>query len=144
MALNLVRFRFACNETNMGDTLLLMSDWLEWSEDSALEFKCTKFPEWECEAFVPTGMHHFKLLLVRANSERRWEPCGKNREIEVADGGPCFASGTFGMVDQSIGARPSVTLSKSCQRCGSVISCYSNCPKCWGPVTQPPRTLPNE
>ncbi len=138
----LVEFRFRCEETNEGDTLVVMGDWLNWDEDRALEMKCIDFPQWECEACVPSGMREFKLLVVRSNSQRKWEPCDSNRTIEVGEGCRCTATGTFGKGNRNCDESLSATsITKSCQRCGSVVSCYSNCPKCWGPVTKPPRTV---
>jgi hypothetical protein len=124
-----VKFRFFCEETIVGDTLVVMGDWLGWDQNQALVLECTKYPQWECEACVPSGSRQFKLLLLRSDLERKWESLENNRTMEVEK--DCSVEGTFGKVtrDEPTGPR------KSCQRCGSIVSPYSNCPKCWGPVT---------
>jgi hypothetical protein len=95
-----VKFQFRCKEAQFGDRLLVMGDWLDWQEHDALELKCTHFPEWVAEAAVPSGVHEFKLMLLKANSERKWETIDDNRTIEVAHS--CTVGGTFGTVVQTL------------------------------------------
>jgi hypothetical protein len=126
-----VKFQFRCEEAQFGDRLLVMGGWLDWQEHDAIELKCTHFPEWVAEAAVPPGVHEFKLLLIKADSERKWEPIDHNRNVEVAHS--CTVGGTFGTVIHNSGKGETAD-QKSCERCGIVASSHSNCPKCWGPV----------
>jgi hypothetical protein len=128
-----VTFHFSCNEAQFGDRLLVMGDWLDWQEHGAIELRCINFPEWVAEAPVPPGVHEFKLLLIKADSERKWEPIDHNRTIGVANA--CTSAGTFGTVVDKSGGIPANC--KSCERCGVVAPSHSNCPKCWGPVSDP-------
>jgi hypothetical protein len=130
-----VNFHFRCDEAQFGDRLLVMGDWLDWQEHGAIELKCINFPEWVAEAPVPPGVHEFKLLLIKAESERKWEPIDCNRRVEVARS--CTVGGTFGTVVDNSGQGETAGPWKSCERCGSVASNHSNCPKCWGPVSDP-------
>ncbi len=126
-----VKFMFRCDDAQFGDRLLVMGDWLNWQEHGGIELTCTNFPEWVAEAPVPRGVHEFKLLLIKADSERKWEPIDFNRRVEVAHS--CTVGGTFGTVTQNSGQGETGD-QKSCERCGIVASSHSNCPKCWGPV----------
>jgi hypothetical protein len=133
-----VSFHFRCDEARFGDKLLVMGDWLDWQERRAIELQCTNFPEWMAEAAVPSGVHEFKLLLIKADSERKWEPIDCNRRVEVAH--TCTVGGTFGTVIDNSG-RGVPANSKSCERCGIVAPSHSHCPKCWCPVTDEPTGL---
>jgi hypothetical protein len=134
-----VKFQFRCEETQFGDKLLIMGDWADWQEHQAIELKCTNFPEWVAESPVPPGIHEFKLLLIKADSERKWESIKCNRRVEVAHS--CTVGGTFGTVIDNSGQGETAGPWKSCQRCGSVASNHCNCPKCWGPVTNDPTSM---
>ena len=132
-----VSFQFTCCETNVGDSLVLMGDWLDWDEEKGLRMNGMCFPEWSCQTNVPEGVHQFKMLIVKQNMDTFWEPLEKNRVVNV--GGACAVPGTFGKVPQSSEEKQSNTPRKSCERCGVVLSFYSNCPKCWGPVFEQQR-----
>jgi hypothetical protein len=134
-----VTFHFRCEEAQFGDRLLIMGDWSDWQEHRAIDLKCTHFPEWEAEASVPPGVHEFKLLLIKADSERKWEPLDHNRTVEVTYS--CTTAGTFGTVFYNSGQGETAGPWKSCDRCGSVVSSHTNCPKCWGPVHDEPTSL---
>jgi hypothetical protein len=80
---------------------------------------------------VPPGVYEFKLLLIKTDSERKWESIDHNRTVDVVHSRSI--GGTFGTVVQNTG-QGGTCGQKLCERCGSVAPSHINCPKCWGPV----------